>query len=320
MSQVPFHLTGTRIGDLGGNGLLRVGEVYERFPPGHKRNRNKLCDEYRVYVQHTDSHVYDPKDYYNCTLLSGFGGLADKSHHALRVNEKKSGIEKGSKVLILCINGDMRNAIIIGGIRDSQELDKGQDGKDDQDRFGKHHYYWIFNGIEVFVNDDGEYTLTYKGKTENDGKRNKDVKESSVGSIFSMLKDGIIKQVAIKEWRVEVSNGKAIIKPKDGLHVGEATDKMLLGESFRKAQKTMNDTLKTQCDNLQKALIQAASALTTGSGAVAPAAGLAAPLSNAGIALNLAAGYAQAMSTAIDSFEQQAQAKNSFTSKLHKND
>lgn len=245
MDLIPGHLRRAYTGDLGGNNQLRVGEVYERLPPTHDRNRNGFCDEYTVYVQHTDKGVYDPKSYYNCTLLSDFGGLADKSHHALRANEKKSGIEKGSKVLVLCINGDMHNGIIIGGIRDAQETDK-----DDKDRFGGHYYYWIFNGVEIYINDDGEYTLSYKGKTENDGKRNSNVKESSVGSVFSMLKDGVIKNLAINEWRVEVSNGKAIIKPKNGLEIGDATDKMILGSTYRDAESSLNQDIQTSCANL----------------------------------------------------------------------
>jgi hypothetical protein len=256
---LPHHLRGFSRGDLEDNIAVRIGEVYERVLPDDDRNSNKKFDEYSVFVEEMVDGVPSTRLYKNCTVISQFGGLADKTHHSYRGEKAastKKGVGKGSKVLVVCINGTYKNGVIIGGIRDFQ------DGPDkDDDRFKGHHYYWVFNGVEAFINEDGEYTLTYKGKTESDGKRNKDVKDSVVGSIFSLLKDGIIKQVAIKEWNVDVSNGKAIITATDGLHIGSASDKMMLGSTYRDAESSMNQDTQTGYTNIVTKMAAVAAAI-----------------------------------------------------------
>lgn len=297
MDIIPSHLKGFDRGDLGGNLALRIGEVKERILPGDERNNNKKFDEYSVFVQHLENDAYSPKMYYHCTLLSDFGGLADKTHFSLRNDPGTKRIGNGSKVLILCINGSYKNAIIIGGIRDSQE-----ESKDDQDLFADHHYYWLFNGVEIFVNKDGEYSITYNGKTDDDGERNQDVSEDVIGSQIALLKDGTIQGIA---------KNKVILKHKEGVHIGAATDKTMMGSTYRDAEHSMNQDLQTGLTNIAIKLGLIGGFLqTAGAAMVVPVTGAvaaAAPITAASQALVQVVQDIQKMVQSIAQFEANAE-------------
>jgi hypothetical protein len=314
-------------GDAFNNVRLRIGEVQELIYPDDKRSRSKKFIEYRVFVQQRSNGTGNGKMYENCLLVNLFGGLADRCEYTLRADKStdrpKEGVGKGSKVLVLCVNGSSNHSYIVGGVRDAKDLSDKDIAKD----LG-HHYYWVFNGVSMYVDNDGQFLLTYNGKTDADGKT--EVKDSERGTRMAFLKDGswnintrdpddqnktdqyiFIDHKSRKsihraknEWQLQVASGKATILADQGLHVGDATDEVLLGKSYRDAQKQLNDKL---ADILQQISIQLSSAVDPSSGA---------PITQVQAAGALCA---QAV-MAIKQFEASASAKNSFLSKKNKTD
>jgi hypothetical protein len=315
------------------NTRLRMGEVQEVIYPNDAKSLSKKFVEYTVFVQHRGGGTGLGKMYHHCVLVSAFGGLADQMHYTLRADTTPStkkkgskGLGLGSKVLLLCINGEHNNAVILGGLRD--QSDKSGFGGIEAKDLG-HYFYFNFNGVSAYIDKDGQLVVTYNGKTGVDGKT--DVDKGKRGTRMAFLQDGswnintrdpndpdntqeqymfldhanhqTVHQ-AKKLWELQVTDGPAKIKSKEGLKVGDATDHTLLGESFRNEQKQMHNTLK-------QLLTQAAAQL---SAAVAPPGG--GPITQCQAAGQLILQAAQA----IDTFEQKAQAKNDFLSKNNQSD
>jgi hypothetical protein len=77
-----------------------------------------------------------------------------------------NGLGKGSKVLLLCLNGENNNAVILGGLRDQADV-SGFGDKEAKDL--GHYFHFNFNGVSADIDKDGQFTLVYNGKTEVDG-------------------------------------------------------------------------------------------------------------------------------------------------------
>ena len=307
------------------NFALRKGEVQKIVYPNSPDSRSKKLIEYNVLVQQSSNGTGNGKLYKSCILMNGFAGLADKSYFTLRAdknaNKDKNGLGKGSKVLILCANGETNVAYIIGGTVDqSDKFDKDIDKKG-------HHLYYTFNGIQLSINNDGELILTYGGKTAIDGKLDSSVDSNAVGSTVQLLKNGNIQVADINGKNallIDHENSKVTISRDTAFELGAATDHMLLGESFRNAQKTMDNQLVSLLNTLQSLIQTAGAQLTAASAPLAiPIVGgtLASPLvAAAAAALVSAAPIIQQLGQTINTFEQQASAKNSFLSDKNKAD
>lgn len=186
------------------NWRLRVGEVQEAIPPTDPRNVSKRVTEYRVYVQQMSGNTMVGRIYDYVTISNMFGSIADNLEYTLRAvpsaskkdSQKNSGAGKGAKVLLLCINGSVQNAVIIGAIRDSNDA-KEEPGKG-------HHLDFVFNGVAININDAGELTLNVHGKTDLDGKT-----EEEVGSVVKIDKAGNISVTAKNN--VNVNCNKATV-------------------------------------------------------------------------------------------------------------
>lgn len=170
---------------------LRVGEVQKIVYPNDAANISKKFIEYNVFVSHYENGTFVNIIYNNCTLMNLFGGLADKVEYTLRESDSATkrnfSLGLGSKVIILCINGKRSNPVIIGGIRDQQDTSESKLTKDNNQG---HHFHSVFNGIDFLINKDGELTVTYKGKTNNNGTTN--VPDTQSGSFIKMSKEGNI--------------------------------------------------------------------------------------------------------------------------------
>ena len=327
-----FGLSETPSYDDGGafdNAQLRFGEVQKVLYPDNEANRSKKFVEYNVFVQHRDGHVGVGTMYTNCLIASMFGGAADIFTYSLRVPETpstedkkaKGGLGLGSKVLILCLNGERNSAYIVGGKRDPERDDFDKNAKD-----LKQYLIWRFNGITAFINKDGELDITYGGKTDIDGSTNSDVKDEVKNSRVQFKKNGDInlltgdgKQVV----KLDNENGKVIIKRDKNLEIGDATDEMLLGKSFRDAQKQKNNKIKGYAKAAKNFMQQAAIQLNTAGGAVAGpflAATAGSNLIAASQLLQQAAAQFDQIAQALDDFEQAAGQRNSFLSKKNKSD
>ena len=307
------------------NTPLRLGEVQEIVYPDDDRSRSRKFVEYRVLVQQRSNGTGYAKMYENVLLMSSLGGLADFSTHTLRAdkseNKDKVGLGKGSKVLILCVNGESNQAVIVGGMRDqTDDRDKAK-AKD----LG-HYLVWEFNGVSVFINKDGEFEIQYKGKTEIDGKVSDDVSDDAKTSRIQLKKNGDIKLATKDEKQLvhlDAEHGKVIVQRDKNLEIGDATDKMLLGESFRNSQKEMNNKVKGYADAAKNLLQQAGTQLQSAGGSVAGpfmAAAAGPQITAAGALILAASNVLGQIAQAIGDFEQAAGQKNDFLSKKNKSD
>jgi hypothetical protein len=159
-----------------------MGEVQEMIPPTNPKNISKKVNEYTVYVQHMSNNTMVGRMYNYCTVSNMFGSIADSLSYTLRADpsagrSSAEGIGKGAKVLMMCINGSNANAVILGAIHDSSDKPDGDEG---------HHFTFVFNGVEININDAGELKLSIHGKTDLDGK----TEEDDVGTTITLSKAG----------------------------------------------------------------------------------------------------------------------------------
>lgn len=200
--------------DLGNqnNLALRQGEVIDIIFPDDKRSVTKTYVEYRVSVQQKDGgETGATVEYPNCLVLNLFGGVADRLKFTLRADpaarsQVAGGL--GSKVLILCVDGQGGRAYIIGGVPDGTATDSKDDG---------HNLLWEFNGIRAAISNKGEFRLEFKGATQADGKLAPGVDAANSGSTFIMHTNGDIEFVhAEQSFRIDHANKKIIT----GAHSG----------------------------------------------------------------------------------------------------
>ena len=312
---IPHYLSvkNTSVADglgMDGDSFLKIGEVKRIVWPGSKEAREgQRFIEYDVLAEFNDndSLVGGGRLYPNCSTIDSFGGLADLTNWTYREDPTipKSDPNNnlvpgyGSKVILLCVGGKTTRPLIIGGVRDGQ--DKSETKKTAADL--GHHLHWVFNGIDIFINDSGELTLTYKGKTKNDGTLDDSVDKDKAGTYIKLLKDGTVSIV-----------GK-------GVNIGDATDKWLLASTYRDAETQMNTSLQTQLATLTSQLKTVATLLNTaGSGMSTPVTGAVAAgpqIVTAAQTLLQAADTTNQMSQSISQFEQD---KDKYLSKKNKND
>ena len=198
-----------------------------------------------MWVQHRANGTAVTKLYDHCIAVDHFASPADYSYATYRADQsatrKSSGKQmrpgRGSKVLLLCINGESNNAVIIGGVRDAG-------APLDQKALG-HHAQTRFNGVDVQVNKDGELVVTYGGATKLDGSLSDDVDEDQVGTYAKFSKDGnlvisdkhgenllLIDRVNGKV-RVVANSEVDVVSPKVRLGDDQTTDPAVLGNELK---------------------------------------------------------------------------------------
>lgn len=318
-------------GNLFSDSLLHLGEVQELIYPDDARSRSKKWVEYQVWVQFIGKNkTYVHRLYNNCLLINPLGSLADHFEFTLRAEKSATNpdnyhVGKGAKVLLLCLDDQTTQGVIIGGLRDQADTSDQNATKDDGINM-----YFVFNGIQAKIDKNGQLLLTYGGATQLDGTLTDNVDSKKVGTNLLFDKNGSWSVSSLdpddnsqvdQSIILDNDNRQILIKPKNGLLIGEATDLMLLGESFRKAQQQMNTTLQSLLQSLQQTIIIAGSQLDAAGTALtaSPAAGAAAGVTAAGAALTAAGPIIAQIKQAIADFEQ-AGAETNFLSSANKND
>jgi len=262
------------------NTALRVGEIEEIIYSTSKQSMSKTAIEYRVAVMTRDSGgAVATVSYPNCRIANLFGGGADTFSYTLRARVVDPQTHKitsnGSKVLILCINGQSQQAFIIGGIPDSPPVAKESDG---------HNLFAEFNGTSCTIDSEGALQFQFRGATDATNKLLGSAKEENSNSFLQMLSDGGIKAgtkdsaqyiflnhadkklelQADEAWNVKVNkkmsfdvgdtidmqgrssgnlqvSGGLTLKS-SGVRTGSATDATMMGTTYRAAQQTMHST------------------------------------------------------------------------------
>ncbi len=172
------------------NFSLKNGVVIESYEIDHKDNICKVLPEYDVVVvEQDDNRGATATTYRHCISTDGFGGVSDFFEFKLRKPSNKEFKNKldpitqnGSLVLLLCLDAIGDKGIIIGSLchpkrKTTLTKENGQ------------HLEGEYNGINFKINKDGELIITYKSKTDNDGKYGN---SSAGGSFVKLEKDGSI--------------------------------------------------------------------------------------------------------------------------------
>ena len=181
------------------NFSLKVGIVKEIYEIDDKNNASKETTEYDILVfeQNGDS-AQTPIMYKNCITMDFFGGVTDFFEYKLRKQtkaekkekhgDKTPGMQNGSLVLLLCLNGFNENPVIVGGLRHPKRKTK-------LTKDAGHSLYGEFNGLSFSIDKDGAMSIGFKGATDNDGKP---LDEKAGGAFLKIKKDGT----------VEINDGK----------------------------------------------------------------------------------------------------------------
>lgn len=126
---------------------------------------DKLTNElrYMVEIYHKDDTII-----LSCRMLRSLGGVYNYEDYAMRGYDHQSGGKNqngtlalaGDLVLVGRIGGNGREGVILGGMTHPAR-------KSFLDATKGPQYKSEFNGIETHINEDGEWTLTFKGQPTN---------------------------------------------------------------------------------------------------------------------------------------------------------
>ena len=230
-----------------GNVQLRYGEVKREILPTSQESYSKLYREYEVLVQHYDGGSATHRMYHHCMVLNDLAGLGDFSTQSLRISDKDDfQLGNGSRVFILCVEGNDARAIIIGG--PAQHKDTSE----------KTHKEVEFNGVNFAIFDDGAWTLTNKGKTDNEGAMDENADEEGAGTTVKVESNG--------NFQISTPNSKCslLIDHKAGTITIDSSDSFVI--------KTNSATIKADSLDVQSTTTNIdSSSVNVGANAVSPA-------------------------------------------------
>jgi hypothetical protein len=244
---------------------LRVGHVVAIHAPDAKSNSNGKYFEYDVEV---DVGAGLSKVYPRAIIADTMGGMADFFEWTPRISEGGSGqVNKGTRVLVMCVNGHSGRAVIMGGAKHN-----GRVAAESNDL--GHHLTFEFNGINVNISKDGDMLITHKGATASDGSV-KDDNETKNGTSILMDKNGDVKIGTGKGSKNLIhldSQKKQILLLSSGVLTGSATDSTMMGTTYRTAQQTMHTTVMPLLTALSTLIATAGGSVTAASVGLATAA------------------------------------------------
>lgn len=252
---------------------LRVGRILAAYNPSDSNNKNKKFIEYDVEVAHANkdggfTNIIYPK----VLMANAFGGVADYVRWMPRIDDFanfKAGL--GSKVLLLCINGNSRTAYIMGGIPnpDSPNVDT---------KYTK-DFVFEYNGVNINVNKDGDLVIRHKGATNNGGqvidKKNGggrfvldqdgyiklDYDDSKLPYLFLDKANKLVKISADTKIRSETA-GTFEVQAKKGFIINSGGQAFVNGTAFRNEQEILHQNVSFELDECSRAAFNAAAQIT----------------------------------------------------------
>lgn len=175
---------------------LKLGVVVEVLDIDNKKNTNKKFPEYTVLsVEQDENNIFSVRYYNNCLNIDGFGGLADFFEYKLRSDATKKTTpnrldvdfskQKANVVLLLCQDGVTDKAIILKSLshRARKTTLTPENGM---------HLEGEYNGVNWQINKDGEFTLTFKSATTNDGEYRSPSPSGAGGTFLKMDQEGSV--------------------------------------------------------------------------------------------------------------------------------
>lgn len=281
---------------------LRLGEVKRLIYPNDPNSYGRKTVEYEIEVQHRETNgIYNTTTWRGCTISTVFGGIADRFHATLRPDSNPDASDRpigsGSKVLVLCLNGDRQKAIILGAVEDPQNT--RPENKD-----SGHNLFFEFNGVRFTVDKEGQADLLFRGATKADGTLVDVATPEAEGTHIKLDKDGNVTvatpndtqvvKVNHKDHKIEIqaenafevtSSGKVSIKSQgpletsssvanisangninmssSGVHVGAATDSWMKGTTYRTAEAALHAQLVSGVTALTPLFASLAATFTT---------------------------------------------------------
>jgi hypothetical protein len=240
---------------------LRLGRVVRVHNPDDASSRSRAFFEYDVLVEEGSENTETTRTMLpHCWCMSEFGGAADFSRSTPRVldtdSQNMQDFGTGSRVLVMLINASSFAGVIIGGIQHSS-------GEHD-DRTKGHHSIWQFNGVRREVDSEGQLHYTMKGATDARGNLLASANIVAEGTGYHLLKDGTIQFDAKNDWQETVGNNKNVTVQRQatltsqtagidfianaglittsslGVHLGAATNAMMLGTTYRAAETALH--------------------------------------------------------------------------------
>lgn len=212
---------------------LRIGIVKKVY-----REERTSDIKYLVEVQDRNDSIE-----VNARLLRRFGGVynyEDVVDHGYKFDDKPDPVrafdaKAGDTVLVAFLNGEAREAVILGGLihparKSTLDITKGP------------QYQSEFNGIETRINESGEYTLTFKAVPTNIKKLDETPKAKIAaptyddkigGSFFQMDKTGSLE---LNDKDKEGIQNLRIDKPKGTITINSGKIKLTMTKKEEKVE------------------------------------------------------------------------------------
>ena len=141
------------------NVQLRAGVIIKTYDIDNENNSNKTSVEYDVLVLEQDKdNGTTPITYRKVISMDSFGGMADFFEFKRRPKTKEKSIDNmtdndGQLVILLCLDGNAKKGIIIGGMKQAKRLTKltAKAGL---------HLEGEYNGLNWKIDKDGAFTVT----------------------------------------------------------------------------------------------------------------------------------------------------------------
>mgnify|MGYP000858669474 CR=1 FL=1 len=149
---------------------LKQGIVIKVYEIDDKLNKTKKFPEYDVLVvEQKQNSTQEPIIYKHCIAIDKFGGIADYFEFKVRAVDGRKEDSKapldidfenqfGNMVLVLCQDGSTDKGVIVNSVPHP-----GRKTKLDKD--AGVHLEGEYNGLNWQINKDGEFTITFKSKT-----------------------------------------------------------------------------------------------------------------------------------------------------------
>lgn len=214
---------------------LRLGEVIDIVYPDDDRSYTKLTREYVLRAQYRNGDgVMSTNEYRGVAMSSIFGSAADYFSAALRKDDSKdkdkTEFGTGARVVFMCVGGDQRRALILGGIENYDEDQHPKPSKDSDPKL-----YWEFNGFRLIIDKDGEAHIEMKGATKNNGELTDEADTKAKGTQLYFQKDGSLDIITgdgnedNPRFNLDLPNKKITITTKGEFKVDVKGDITMLG-------------------------------------------------------------------------------------------
>jgi hypothetical protein len=237
---------------------LRLGQVSEVYAPTDSRNRSKKFYEYDVLMFIANKNTTSSTKMVRALAMDTFGAVADTVSYTFRKTTAKNvpslKFNKGSRVLVLCVNSDIHQSVIIGGYPNNNIVPPKED-------LG-HHLSFEFNGVQFNIDKDGQVTIKRRGPTNDDGTVVSD-QEANGGATVLMTSDGSVSVQSGNGNHVKVdldaTNGSLNLSCTEGVIINSGQYSMVQGENLATAITSLMTAIATATTALGTAPLTGAS-------------------------------------------------------------